>query len=192
MGSAGAVVGHALVGEGADAAVLAEAEDLAFGRGGRGRECRRGCCARRCGEFRDGSRGREAGLEGFWIGDGELEFDLGSLHGGSIRNCGRWKTRAFTSILQLFRGGRGWRGRGRLLVGERAEDDGDAAVVELAEAGEEGLGEGFAVVEGVPAIDLDVAMVDGPVLGEHDADLFFVGEELEEAVVEFGFGCRRG
>ena len=27
----------------------------------------------------------EAGLEGGWIGDGELEFDLGALHGVSIR-----------------------------------------------------------------------------------------------------------
>jgi hypothetical protein len=27
----------------------------------------------------------KAGLECLWIGDGELQFDLGSLHGWSIR-----------------------------------------------------------------------------------------------------------
>ena len=54
----------ALVGEGVDAAVFAEAKDLAFERGGRGWECRRGCCVRRCEEFRDGSRGAGGGTEG--------------------------------------------------------------------------------------------------------------------------------
>ena len=61
-------------------------------------------------------------------------------------------------------------------------------MVELAEAAEEGMGQRFAVVKGVPAIDLDVAMVDGPVLRKHYADLFLVGEEVEDAVVDFGFG----
>ena len=44
------------------------------------------------------------------------------------------------------------------------------------------------VVKGVPAEDFDVAVVDGPVLREHDANFFFICDELVEAVVEFGFG----
>jgi len=73
-------------------------------------------------------------------------------------------------------------------IGKRAEDDGDAAGVELAQAGEEILGEGGVVVERVPGKDFDVAMVDRPVLRKHDADFFFVGEELNQAIVEFGLG----
>ena len=73
-------------------------------------------------------------------------------------------------------------------VRQRAEDDGDATAVEFAQPGEEGVGEGGVVVKGVPVEDFDVAVVDGPVLREHDADFFFVGDQLDEAVVEFGFG----
>ncbi len=36
--------------------------------------------------------------------------------------------------------------------------------------------------------DFDVAVVDGPVLREHHAGSFFVCDQLDEAVVEFGFG----
>ncbi len=73
-------------------------------------------------------------------------------------------------------------------AGKRTEDDGDAAVIEFAETGEEGVGERGVVVKGVPVEDFDVAVVDGPVLREHDADFFFVCDQLDEAVVEFGFG----
>ena len=74
------------------------------------------------------------------------------------------------------------------IVGEWAEDYGNSVAVEFTETGEEGLGQRFVVVEGLPAKDFDVVVVNGPVLREHDADFFFVGEELGEAVVEFGFG----
>jgi L-threonylcarbamoyladenylate synthase len=83
VGIAGVV--DALVGEGVNAAVLAKAEDLAF-------------CAQitrgrveesvvlegpRC--FKVEAKARKAGLKNLWIGDGELQFNLGCLHGRSIR-----------------------------------------------------------------------------------------------------------
>ena len=75
------------------------------------------------------------------------------------------------------------------VVGRKwAEDDGDAAAVEIAQTGEERVGESGVVVKGVPVEDFDVAVMDGPVLREHDTDFFFVCDQLDEVVVEFGFG----
>jgi hypothetical protein len=79
-------------------------------------------------------------------------------------------------------------GVAQAVVGRKGtEDDGHAAAVEISQAREEGLGEGGVVVKGVPAEDFDVAVVDGPVLREHDTDFFLVCDQLNEAVVEFGF-----
>jgi hypothetical protein len=81
---------------------------------------------------------------------------------------------------------------------QRAENDGDAAAVELAQAGEEGVGEGGVVVKGVPVEDYCVAVVNGPVLREHDPGFFFVCDQRDEMVVEVGLGvdedqaCPRG
>ena len=74
------------------------------------------------------------------------------------------------------------------VIGNRAEDGGHSASIEVAQAGEEGLGEGGVVVEGVPVEEFYVAVMDGPVLREHDADFFFISDQVNEAVVEFGFG----
>ncbi len=76
----GILVGHALVGEGAEGAVLADAEEMAFGA-----EVAGGCVVQSivlegAGSVEVEAKLGEAGLEGDWIGDGELEFDLGTLH----------------------------------------------------------------------------------------------------------------
>ena len=64
----------------------------------------------------------------------------------------------------------------------------DAAAVEVAQTGEEGMGEGGVVVKGVPVEDCYVAVMDGPVLRQHDADFFVVCDQRDELVVEIGFG----
>jgi hypothetical protein len=75
----------AFVSQGVDAAVLAETKDLAFDP-----EVAAGCVVESV--VFVGARGGEMeaevgkpGLKSLWIGDGELQFDLGSLHGWSIR-----------------------------------------------------------------------------------------------------------
>jgi hypothetical protein len=75
----------ALVGEGVNAAVLAQAQDLAFGAQVPGGcvvegvvlECARG--------FEMEAKLGQTGVERLRIGDATLEFDLGGLHGVSIR-----------------------------------------------------------------------------------------------------------
>ncbi len=78
------VFGHALVGENAETAVPAEAKDLAAG-------AEVACGGVVEGVVLEGARGLEveaeggeAGLEIGGVGHGELDFDLGALHGESI------------------------------------------------------------------------------------------------------------
>ncbi len=53
--------------------------------------------------------------------------------------------------------------------GQGAEDGGDVAVIEFAEAGEEGLGEGREVAKLAPRKDFGRGG-EGPAVGEHDSD----------------------
>ena len=183
----GDAVVDALVGEGVDAAVLAEAEDLAFGAEVAGGSVVEGVVL-------EGARGveveaemREAGLEE------RLDRRRGTLvrsrqpAWGEYTRRMRCKTRAllrFCGFFEAVADGEAKAGR----FGERTENDGDAATVEFAQTGEEGMGECGLSSKEFQSEDFDVAMVDGPVLREHDAGFFFVCDQLNEAVVEFGFG----
>ena len=79
------LVGETLVGEGREAAVLAEAEDLLAGAEVAVGSVVEGVVFEGAGRVEMEAEVSETGLESFWIGDGELEFDLRVLHEWSIR-----------------------------------------------------------------------------------------------------------
>ncbi len=77
--------GLAFVGDGAERAVLPDAEDLLAGAKVAGGGVVEGVELEGAGGVEVEAEGGETGLEGGWIGDGELQFDLCTLHGESIR-----------------------------------------------------------------------------------------------------------
>ena len=75
------------MGESVDAAVFAEAEDLTFGAQVATRSIEEDVVFEGARRFEMEAELRQAGLKGFEVGDRKLQFDFGSLHGGSIRKA---------------------------------------------------------------------------------------------------------
>ena len=90
----------------------------------------------------------EAGLESFWIRDGDLEFDLRVLHGWSIRLT-RCKTRTLLCFCGFFQAVADGEAKA-FGFGHGAENDRYSAGVQFTKSGEESLGEGGEVFDGIP------------------------------------------
>ena len=85
VGDVGGGPGLALVGDGPEVAVLADAEDLfGFAKGACGGVVE-GVVLERARRVQQEAEARKARLKAGEIVDGELEFDLGALHSKSIR-----------------------------------------------------------------------------------------------------------
>ena len=80
--------GLALVGDGPEAAVAADAEDLFGFAEGAGGGVVEGVLLEGAGCIEQEAEAGEARLQASKIVDGELEFDLGALHAKSIRRRG--------------------------------------------------------------------------------------------------------
>ena len=81
----GRLVDWALVSDGPDGAVVAEAEKFSFGPEVAGGGVVEGVVLEGAGSVEVKAKLGKAELKGGWIGDGEFEFDLGCLHWVSIR-----------------------------------------------------------------------------------------------------------
>jgi hypothetical protein len=79
------LIGLALVGEGAEVAILTDTKDLPPATDVAVGGVVEGVVLEGAGRGQMKTEFAEAALEGLWIGNGELQFDLGSLHWVSIR-----------------------------------------------------------------------------------------------------------
>jgi len=113
----GRLVARALVSEDPDGAVAAKAKKLTFGAEIAGGGVVKGVVLEGARSVEVEAELRKAGLKGGWVGDGEFKFDLGCLHGVSIRLI-----RAPTAI--------GWRD---MFSGKTERLQGEAGVLRAAE-----------------------------------------------------------
>jgi len=116
------LVGQTLVRDGAEAAVLANAEDLAAGAEVAGWSVVEGVVLEGAGCDEMKTECREEGLKSFWISDGDFELDLRVLHGWSIRLVVGAKLCNYFDFAAFFKRSRTARprpsglGRGQMIV----------------------------------------------------------------------------